>query len=152
MVTRAESGLACQMTKDEYRYERDELVKGRDECFEKVDEAVFKWSAGAFALTITFIKLIGMPESFFSVVAITATWGLLIISMAAYLISFIFARRLFDLRLELLNENYKHDTDLTKDKEERELRGYVDWCNGTQVGAFILSCIMFLGYTVLRIL
>lgn len=147
-----ESGPASMMSQEEYHNERSVLLKGREECFEKVDDAIFKWSAGAFAVTVTLIQYIGLPQCMLSLLMIVSAWGMLIVSMAAYLVAYFFARDLFDYRISTLDESYLTNTDFQDKEKENALRNQVDWCNYIQVGAFLLGCVLFLVYSTLNLL
>jgi len=95
------------MTHEEYLKRRDELLKIRMESFDSFDKAILSLATGSLALSITFLDKIGKPYDVLTISLIFISWVAFFLVIVANLLSYLFASRNMDKKIDTLDKNFK---------------------------------------------
>ena len=131
-----------------YDDRREELVRIRAESIESLDKAILQLSTGVLVITVTFLDKIGKPYDAPTLALILLAWVFFILVIALHLLSFHFATKNADFKIEDLNSRAKKYGEKWTESEEGTscYKKITERCNRFALSAFIIGIALFLVY------
>ena len=118
-----------------YLSERKSLVKAVRDTAQQFDKAILTLSAGAFAISITFINKIALNPEPWTIKVLVASWLSLIVSMVSTLVSFVTSQKACYRQIEIME-------DKTGKSDENKPRVWTDRLNILSITTFIIGIVM----------
>ena len=135
-----DGGVAC-MSEDVYSRERSLLVEIEQKSASQHDRAILTLTAGALALSITFLEKIAPKPAPSALWLIAAAWLCFIVGLCVILLSFLLSQTACRRQRELLNAAYSEQAK-PRDEENRAAT-WTSRLNWASYGLFLLG-VLFL--------
>lgn len=137
--------------KEYYQKRRDELSTIRSDSTDSYDKTILQLSTGALAITVAFLEKIGKPYSDVTNLLISASWVGFLLVVILNLLSFYFARKNMDFKIQDLDDRYKGYKPGTEWPPEKFscYKKVTEFCNRATLWLFFGATVLFVIYAIM---